>query len=123
MVLIHIQLLLRAQCANDQGKFWNFYDALYKNQGGENTGWADVDNLKKLSLQISGLNTQKFNTCLDSTKYKSLGDTDNALAISSGFQGTPTFVIEKRDGTDIETLLGAYPFPSFQAIIDKKLNE
>ena len=37
----------------------------YKNQGGENTGWADVDNLKKLSLQISGLNTQKFNTCLD----------------------------------------------------------
>lgn len=114
---------IAAQCANDQGKFWNFYDALYKNQGGENTGWADVDNLKKISLQISGLNTQKFNTCLDSTKYKSLGDTDNALAISSGFQGTPTFVIEKRDGTDIETLLGAYPFPSFQAIIDKKLNE
>ena len=47
MVLIHIQLPLAAQCANDQGKFWNFYDALYKNQGGENTGWADVDNLKK----------------------------------------------------------------------------
>jgi protein-disulfide isomerase len=51
-----------------------------------------------------------------------LSDRDNALAVSSGLQGTPSFVIEKRDGTDRETLLGAYPFPAFQAIIDKKLN-
>lgn len=26
-----------AQCAKDQGKFWSFYDILYKNQGPENS--------------------------------------------------------------------------------------
>jgi protein-disulfide isomerase len=95
---------------------------LYKNQGEENSGWASANNLKKLSLQVSGLNTQRFNECLDGNEYRSLSDRDNALAVSSGLQGTPSFVIEKRDGTGREILLGAYPFPAFQAIIDKKLN-
>jgi len=114
---------MAAQCAKDQGKFWNFYDLLYKNQGPENSGWAGANNLKKFASQISGIDKQKFNSCLDSSKYKSIAGRDTALAISSGFQGTPTFVIEKADGSKAERLLGAYPFPSFQAIIDKKLSE
>jgi protein-disulfide isomerase len=114
---------IAAQCANDQGKFWNSYSTLYKNQGDENSGWASANNMKRFASQISGLNTQKFNSCLDSGKYKSFVDKDYALAISSGFQGTPSFVIEKKDGSSKETLLGAYPFPSFQVAIDKKLNE
>lgn len=113
---------MAAQCAKDQGKFWNFYEILYKNQGPENSGWANADNLKKFASQISGVDKQNFNSCLDSTKYKSIADRDTALAISSGLQGTPTFIIEKADGSKAERLLGAYPFPSFQAIIDKKLN-
>ncbi len=32
-------------------------------------------------------------------------------------------IVEKRDGSDQEILLGAYPFPSFQAVIDKKISE
>jgi len=118
-----ITAAIAAQCANDQGKFWNFYNTLYKNQGGENTGWANANNMKKFASQIFGLNTQRFNSCLESVKYEFLADKDNALAISSAFQGTPTFVIEKKDGSKAETLLGAYPFPSFKAIIDKKLSE
>jgi protein-disulfide isomerase len=113
---------MAAQCAKDQGKFWNFYELLYQNQGEENSGWANANNLKNLATRIHGLNAQIFNSCMDSAKYKSFVDKDNALAISSGFQGTPTFIIEKSDGSKAETLLGAYPFPSFQAIIDKKLN-
>ncbi len=111
-----------AQCAKDQGKFWNFYATLYNNQGEENSGWASKDNMKRFATQISGLNTQKFNSCLDSGKYNSLVNNDNAFAISSGFQGTPTFVIERNDGSNQENLLGAYPFPAFQAIIDKKIS-
>jgi protein-disulfide isomerase len=118
-----ITAAMAAQCTKDQGKFWNFYDILYKNQGAENSGWASANNMKKFASQIPGLNTQKFNSCLDSAKYKSFIDKDNTLAISSRFQGTPTFVIEKSDGSKSETLLGAYPFPSFKAIIDKKFSE
>jgi len=113
---------MAAQCTNDQGKFWNFYSILYKNQGEENSGWANTNNMKKFASQVPGLNIQKFNSCLDSSKYKSFVAKDNTLAISSGLQGTPSFVIEKKDGSSRETLLGAYPFPSFQAVLDKKLN-
>ncbi|MEP6574874.1 MAG: thioredoxin domain-containing protein [Nitrososphaerota archaeon] len=113
---------IASQCANDQGKFWNFYKVLYNNQGEENSGWANLENLKKFAAGIPGMNTQEFNSCLDSQKYKPFVENDIKFAIASGFQGTPTFIIEKGDGSDREMLLGAYPFPSFQAIIEKKLS-
>jgi len=111
-----------SQCANDQGKFWNFYETLYNNQGEENSGWVSVNNLKKLATGIPGMDTQKFDSCFDSQKYKSLVENDTNFAFASGFQGTPTFIIQKNSRTDREVLLGAYPFQSFQAIIDKKIS-
>jgi protein-disulfide isomerase len=113
---------IASQCANGQGKFWKFYELLYGNQGEENSGWASVDNLKKFASQIPGMNTSKFNSCLDNQKYKSIVDNDTAFAYKSGFQGTPTFIVEKSDGSDPQVLLGAYPFPVFQAILDKKIS-
>ncbi len=113
---------MASQCANEQGKFWSFYKILYGNQGEENSGWASANNLKKFASQIYGLDSQKFNSCLNSQKYKSFVENDTAFAIASGYQGTPTFIIEKSDGSNPEVLLGAYPFPSFQAIIDKKIS-
>ena len=47
---------------------------------------------------------------------------DFAFATSLGLQGTPTFVIERNDSSNQENLLVAYPFPAFQAIIDKKIS-
>ena len=113
---------LASQCANDQGKFWKFYESLYNNQGEENSGWASIENLKKFAGNIPSMNTQGFNSCLDSQIHKSLVEKDTNFAFASGFQGTPTFIIEKNDGSDQQMLLGAYPFPSFQAIIEKKLS-
>jgi protein-disulfide isomerase len=117
-----ITAAIASQCANDQGKFWNFYELLYKNQGAVNSGWANKDNLKKFASQIGGLDTQKFNSCLDSGKYISLVRNDLAFATSLGLQGTPAFIIEKSDGSKPELLPGAYPFPAFQALINKKLS-
>jgi protein-disulfide isomerase len=44
-----------------------------------------------------------------------------ALATSLGLQGTPAFIIENSDGSNPELLPGAYPFPAFQELINKKL--
>jgi protein-disulfide isomerase len=110
---------MAAQCANDQGKFWNYYDTLFKNQGPANFGWASKDNLKKFASQTFRIDMQKFNSCLDTQKYLSFVQKDFAFANSLGLQGTPTFVIEKSDGSSSQTLPGAYPFPSFKSIIDK----
>ena len=110
-----------SQCANDQGKFWDFHDILFSNQGPENSEWASADNLKKFAGQIHGLDTQKFNSCLDSEKYKSLVENDMALATSLGLQATPSFLIIKSDGSNPEKLEGSQPFPEFKAIINKEI--
>ena len=61
---------LAAQCTNDQGKFWQYYNLLYKNQGPIDSGWASKDNLKKFASQIPGLDIQKFNSCFDGQKIQ-----------------------------------------------------
>jgi protein-disulfide isomerase len=114
---------IASQCANEQGQFWNFYKMIYENQGPENSGWANTENMKKFASQIPGLDKQKFDSCIDSQKYKSLVDNDMTIGVSLGMQGTPSFIIVKSDGSKPETLLGAQPFPSFQSIIDKKSKE
>lgn len=115
---------LAAQCTNDQGKFWHFHQLLYKNQKPIDSGWVSNDNLKELASQISGLNIQQFEECLKNEKYKSFLESDLALASSFGFQDTPSFIIvNSKDGSNPQVLKGAHPFPSFKAIIDKKLIE
>ncbi len=95
---------MAAQCVNDQGKFWNLYDLLYKNQGAEDSGWASKDNQKKFALQTPGLNPQKFNTCLDSGKNVSLVQNDSAFPAQLKVPETPSFTIEKSDGSNPEYL-------------------
>ena len=40
-------------CAEDQGKYWEYHDELYKNWGGERTGWITRDSLKDLQIQYN----------------------------------------------------------------------
>ncbi len=68
-----------AQCTNDQGKFWQYHNLLYKNQGPIDSGWANKDNLKKFASEIPGLDLQKFNSCFDSQQHKPLVESDVAL--------------------------------------------
>ena len=112
---------LAAQCTQDQGKFWQFQNLLYEKQGPIDSGWASKDNLKKLASQIPGLDTQKFNSCFDSQKYKSFVESDLALAHSLGFTQTPSFTVVKSDGSNPQKIEGPQPFAAFKAVIDKEL--
>ena len=115
---------IASQCTNDQGKFWDFHQLLYKNQKPIDSGWVSKENLKKFAAKTPGLDMDNFNLCFDSQKYKSFVEEDVALASSLGFQDTPSFVIvNSNDGSSPEMLKGAHPFSSFKAIIDRKLAE
>src|SRR5918994_5729912 len=115
---------LAAQCTNDQGKFWQFYKLLYENQQGIDSGWVNEDNLKKLASQIPGLEMEKFNTCFEAQTYREFVDNDVKLANSQGFFETPSFiVVNSTDGSDPEIIRGAQPFPAFQSVIEKKLQD
>src|SRR5213080_1957696 len=111
---------LAAECTNDQGKFWQYHNLLYNNQGPIDSGWANRDNLKKFASQISGLDMQKFNSCFDSQKYSTLVDNDVALAHSLGFTQTPSFIIVKNDGSNPQKVEGPQLFPEFKFLIDKE---
>jgi protein-disulfide isomerase len=109
---------------NKQGKFWQFHKLLYENQKGIDSGWVNEDNLKKFASQISGLDIEQFNSCFDSQKYKEFIDNDIKLANSQGFIDTPSFIIVNSiDGSDPEVIRGAQPFPAFQSVINKKIEE
>src|SRR5918994_197074 len=115
---------IAAQCTHEQGKFWDFHKILYENQKPIDSGWVNQENLKKFAAKINGLDIEKFYECLDSQKYKEFVQKDINLGSSFGFQDTPSFVIvNSKDGSGPEILKGAHPFPSFKAIIDKKLSE
>jgi len=115
---------IAAQCTNDQGKFWPFYKLLYENQQAIDSGWISEDNLKKFASQIPGLKMEQFNSCFDAQTYKEFIDNDVKLAHSQGFFDTPSFiVVGSIDGSDPEIIRGAQPFPAFQSVIEKKLDE
>lgn len=76
-----------ARCANDQGKFWEYHDLLYARQPA-----LDVKSLKAYAAQL-GLDTARFNQCLDSGQHKAAVDNDLRDAMAHGFRGTPAFLV------------------------------
>ena len=104
------------ECANEQGKFWEYHDNLFKTQD----AWASLDNATAVSKFKSyagelGLNASQFNSCLDSDKYKTNIDKDLADGGAAGVNGTPTTFV---NGLSV---VGAQPFSSFKTIIDAEL--
>jgi protein-disulfide isomerase len=115
---------LAAQCTNEQGKFWQFHKLLYENQQGIDSGWVNEDNLMNFASQISGLDIEQFNSCFDTQRYEEFIDNDVKLANSEGFFDTPSFIIVNSiDGSNPEIIRGAQPFPAFQSVIEKKLQD
>ncbi len=98
-------------CAQAQGKFWEYHDTLFKNQGA-----LDTESLKQYASQL-GLNTGSFNSCLDSGDSKSEVNKELAQATAAGAGGTPFFVIVNTKTGDATTISGAYPWSEFQTAI------
>ena len=104
-----------AECANDQGKFWEFHDYLYKNQPPEtDTTMCNTDTLTQAAVSL-GMNDSDFRSCLDGKKDSALATKDMTDGQAAGITGTPTFVI---NGT---LLVGAQPYASIKAAIDQEL--
>ena len=102
------------ECADDQGKFWEMHDKLF-----ENTQALDVASLKSYASAL-GLNSSKFDDCLDSGKYEQEVKDDMADGQASGITGTPGFVILDKKGKGTK-LSGAQPFAKFKEALDAAL--
>lgn len=105
------------ECANEQGKFWEFHDYLYKNQPPESdTSMYTVDNLSQIAGNL-GLNSSQFKSCLSSNKYQKNIDADLADGQKAGVNGTPATVING------QLVVGAMPYDSFKKVIDQELSK
>ena len=100
-----------SECANEQGKFWEYHDVLFARHGGENQGAFSKENLKKFAVEL-GLDATKFNACLDAGKYAGLVQEQTSALQALGMQSTPTFLINRR------LMSGALPFEQFKQIIE-----
>jgi protein-disulfide isomerase len=78
---------LAAQAAKAQGKFWEYIDLLFKNQG-----TLDPDSLKKYASQV-GLDRKQFDADFDSAKYEPILRRDIEDGEEYGVEATPTVFI------------------------------
>jgi protein-disulfide isomerase len=98
-----------ARCAGEQGKFWEYHDALYAEQS-KMDGAALLTRARSLNLD-----EKTFQSCLDSGKFKSKIEADLERGSKVGVAGTPGFFV---NGV---FLSGARPQADFEKIIDSQL--
>ena len=100
---------LAAQCANEQGEFWEYHNLLFSNQGR-----FGRDQLVSYADQLS-LNVDDFAACLDEQRYMESVAADYREAQGLGIRGTPAFFINGRP------ISGAQPYAVFSRIIEEDL--
>ncbi|MFB5617977.1 MAG: DsbA family protein [Candidatus Nitrosomaritimum aestuariumsis] len=81
-----------AYCAQDQGKYWQYHDELYKNWGGERTGWVNREALDTFGKTIN-LDLSQFNKCLDEQKYQEKVISLHEFGKEIGIDATPSFLV------------------------------
>lgn len=97
-----------AACADEQGQFWAFHDALFEGQE------LELEAMKASALRL-GLDAKRFDACLDSGRMAAVVLRDQAAGGKLGVSGTPAFFI---NGV---MLSGAQPEEAFRRIIDDEL--
>ena len=100
---------MAAECAGDQGKYWEYHDLLFKNQAS-----LSAANYKKWAKDLK-LDTTKFDACVDTNKHKAEVEKDFADGQKAGVSGTPAFFINGK------MISGAQPYSVFKAEIEAAL--
>ena len=95
-----------SECADEQGKFWEYHDLLFENQE-----VLDVASLKIYAADLS-LDADTFNECLDSGSMADEVQKDFDDGTKAGVDGTPAFFINDK------LLSGALPFSAFEQAIN-----
>ena len=114
-----------ANCAGEQGKFWEMHNRLF-----ENTRALAPANLTQYALALE-LDGAKFAQCLESGKQAAEVRKDMGDAGAAGVPGTPGFIVgivnpkNPRDPNVriFKSFSGAQPFATFKAVLDDALAE
>jgi protein-disulfide isomerase len=97
-----------ANCANEQGRFWDFHRKLFS------TTLLNTETYLGYAAEL-GLDQAAFEECYTSRRYQDEVTADLEWAVNLGVSSTPTFFI---NGIAI---VGAQPFEVFYEVITKEL--
>lgn len=104
-----------SECAAEQGKFWDYHEALF---AGKVNGQGDEATVKQalgtLAIELQ-LDANKFNQCMSANDALARVTTDAQEGEKIGVRGTPSFVINGK------LLVGAQPYEAFKSAIDAAL--
>lgn len=99
-----------AECAGEQGKYWEMHDSLFQYQNK-----LDVESLKVYAGEL-GIDMTQFNKCLDKGDMAEEVKKDFAEGQKYGITGTPAFFINGK------LVTGAMPYADFKKAIEAALN-
>jgi protein-disulfide isomerase len=100
-----------AQCAYDQGHFWEYHDFLF-----ERANSLRVGDLKNYAGEL-GMDRATFDQCLDSGQHQATVEKDLEDAFERRLPGTPSFLVND------QPLAGPPNFQTLQQIIEANLNQ
>ncbi len=114
-----------AECAKDQGKYWQYHDSLYEIEYKElqeghnkNTGNLNRETFQGIASDLE-MDAAEFLNCFDSEKYADEveNDIEEAKAVIGQRLSTPTIFING------QMIRGAQPHEVFAEIIEEALAE
>jgi protein-disulfide isomerase len=87
-----------ALAAGEQGKLWNAIELMYRNQGGENTGWVSDEFIAALGRSIPGLDADQMLADASGDGPQSAIEAAAAEADEKGIDSTPSFLLGPTGG-------------------------
>jgi protein-disulfide isomerase len=93
-----------AIAAGEQGRGWNFVELFYRNQGIEDSGYANDEFLTAIAKAAGVPNIAKWNRARKSQAAIARVEATTAEAESLGFTGTPSFALEGPGAKGLEKI-------------------
>ena len=88
---------LAAQCAGEQGKFWEMEDELFQRQTDWGTSTRNPAGAFRDLARGIGLDLDKYTTCMDGQRYAGRIEASHQEGVARRVTGTPTFFVNGRE--------------------------
>jgi protein-disulfide isomerase len=85
--------------AGEQGRFWNYLQLFYLNQGEENSGYVTDDFLTSIAQAAGVPDIDQWNQSRNDSKWDAIIAKGTSDAEGFGFNGTPSLVAQGPNGT------------------------
>jgi protein-disulfide isomerase len=108
-----------AIAAGEQGRGWNFVELFYRNQGAEDSGYADDKFLTAVARAAGVPDLVKWNRTRKSQATVSRVEATSAEAENLGFSGTPSFALEGPAANGVEAIGTPESVDALESAIEK----